>query len=144
LAREGWPDAGFRGRAKASAGTDAGVAGILQADQEGSDVASGCRRSGMVQTAGTRLPDENQSGTAEADVGREEDIGGVSTPLAVQASLFDRREENPPYARPLTFIAMLTAGLIAGDSLLVMSSLLEKEGLETVASGNGTFPVAST
>src|SRR5713101_4024643 len=49
----------FRGRAKASAGTDAGVAGILQADQEGSDVASGCRRSGMVQEAGTRLPDEN-------------------------------------------------------------------------------------
>ena len=47
------------GGAKASAGTDSGVAGILQADQEGSDVASGCRRSGMVPTAGTRLPDEN-------------------------------------------------------------------------------------
>jgi hypothetical protein len=51
--------AGFRGRGKASSGTDSGVAEILQADQEGSDVASGCRRSGMVQTAGTRLPDEN-------------------------------------------------------------------------------------
>ncbi len=47
-AREGCSDAGFRGRAKASGGTDAGVAGILQADQEGRDVASGCRRSGMV------------------------------------------------------------------------------------------------
>jgi hypothetical protein len=58
-ARESCPAAGFRGRAKASAGTYAGVAGILQADQEGSDVASGCRRSGMVPRAGTRLPDEN-------------------------------------------------------------------------------------
>src|SRR5258707_8965588 len=46
--------AGFRGRAEASDGTDAGVAGILLADQEGSGVASGCRGSGMVQTAGTR------------------------------------------------------------------------------------------
>ena len=49
---------GFRKRAEAP-GTYAGVAGILPADQEGSDVASGCRRSGMVPTAGTRLPDEN-------------------------------------------------------------------------------------
>jgi hypothetical protein len=38
-ARESWPAGGFRGRAKTSAGTYAGVAGILQADQEGSDVA---------------------------------------------------------------------------------------------------------
>ena len=58
-AREDCSAAGFRGRAKASVGADVGVAGILLADQEGSDVASGCRRSGMVQTAGTRLPDEN-------------------------------------------------------------------------------------
>jgi hypothetical protein len=50
---------GFRGRGEASGATDAGVAGILQADQEGSDVASGCRCSGMVPMAGTRLPDEN-------------------------------------------------------------------------------------
>src|SRR5258708_10193191 len=58
-ARESYSAAGFRGRAKASGGTNAGVAGILPADQEGRDVASGCRRSGMVPTAGTEGHDKN-------------------------------------------------------------------------------------
>jgi hypothetical protein len=33
---------------------------------------------GLVQTAGMKLADENQSGAAEVDVGTEEDLGGMS------------------------------------------------------------------
>src|SRR5260370_15680795 len=35
------------------------------------------------------------------------------TALPVQASLFERREENPPFKKPSTSIAMLMAGRIA-------------------------------
>jgi adenine-specific DNA-methyltransferase len=54
------------------------------------------------------------------------------TPLPVQASLFERREENPPLQEAIDFYRHAhgwSNRLIAGDSLLVMNSLLEKEGL---------------
>src|SRR5258708_23745961 len=58
-ARESYSAAGFRGRAKASGGTNAGVAGVLTADQESSDDAARIRRSGMVPKAGGRVTEEN-------------------------------------------------------------------------------------
>src|SRR5579862_5662565 len=54
------------------------------------------------------------------------------SPLPVQASLFERREENPPLREAIDFYRHAhgwSNRLIAGDSLLVMNSLLEKEGL---------------
>src|SRR3989441_4121781 len=53
-------------------------------------------------------------------------------PTAVQGSLFDSPEENPPLREAIDFYQHAHAWsnrLIAGDSLLVMNSLLEKEGL---------------
>jgi adenine-specific DNA-methyltransferase len=52
--------------------------------------------------------------------------------LPVQASLFERREENPPLQEAIDFYRHAhgwSNRLIAGDSLLVMNSLLEKEGM---------------
>src|ERR1700736_980791 len=52
--------------------------------------------------------------------------------LPVQPSLFERREENPPLREAIDFYKHAPGGsnrLIAGDSLLVMNSLLEKEGM---------------
>jgi adenine-specific DNA-methyltransferase len=52
--------------------------------------------------------------------------------LPVQPSLFERREENPPLRDALDFYRHAhgwSNRLIAGDSLLVMNSLLEKEGM---------------
>src|SRR6266849_8580389 len=66
------------GEGQGSAGIAAGVAEILSADQEADYFASGRRRSGLVPKTGAGLPDEDQSGAAEVDVGREEDLGGVS------------------------------------------------------------------
>src|ERR1700680_2105486 len=54
------------------------------------------------------------------------------THKTVQASLFERREENPPLREALDFYRHAhgwSNRLIAGDSLLVMNSLLEKEGM---------------
>jgi adenine-specific DNA-methyltransferase len=54
------------------------------------------------------------------------------THLPVQASLFERREENPPLQEAIDFYRHphgWSNRLIAGDSLLVMNSLLEKEGM---------------
>ena len=54
------------------------------------------------------------------------------TALPVQASLFERREENPPLQEAIDFYRHAhgwSNRLIAGDSLLVMNSLLEKEGM---------------
>jgi adenine-specific DNA-methyltransferase len=54
------------------------------------------------------------------------------TSLPVQASLFERREENPPLVEAIDFYRHphgWSNRLVAGDSLLVMNSLLEKEGL---------------
>src|SRR5208337_3006822 len=54
------------------------------------------------------------------------------TALPVQASLFERREENPPLVEAIDFYRHAhgwSNRLIAGDSLLVMNSLLEKEGM---------------
>ena len=51
----------------------------------------------------------------------------------VQASLFSTPEENPPLRQAIEFYRHRhnwTNRLIAGDSLLVMNSLMEKEGLE--------------
>jgi adenine-specific DNA-methyltransferase len=50
----------------------------------------------------------------------------------VQPSLFERREENPPLREAVDFYRHAhgwSNRLIAGDSLLVMNSLLEKEGM---------------
>src|ERR1039457_313916 len=52
--------------------------------------------------------------------------------LPVQASLFERREENPPLQEAIDFYRHphgWSNRMIAGDSLLVMNSLLEKEGM---------------
>jgi adenine-specific DNA-methyltransferase len=49
-----------------------------------------------------------------------------------QPSLFERREENPPLREAIDFYRHAhgwSNRLIAGDSLLVMNSLLEKEGM---------------
>ena len=49
-----------------------------------------------------------------------------------QPSLFDATEENPPLRQAIEFYRHKhnwTNRLVAGDSLLVMNSLLEKEGL---------------
>ena len=51
----------------------------------------------------------------------------------VQGSLFDLPEENPPVRSAIEFYRHRhnwTNRLVAGDSLLVMNSLLEKEGME--------------
>src|SRR5579863_10334112 len=56
---------------------------------------------------------------------------GVS-PAPFQPSLFETREENPPLREAVDFYRHphgWTNRLIAGDSLLVMNSLLEKEGM---------------
>jgi len=53
-------------------------------------------------------------------------------PAPFQPSLFETREENPPLREAVDFYRHShgwTNRLIAGDSLLVMNSLLEKEGL---------------
>src|ERR1022692_1002583 len=52
--------------------------------------------------------------------------------LPMQPSLFERREENPPLREAIDFYRHAhgwSNRLIAGDSLLVMNSLLEKEGM---------------
>ncbi|MBI3106628.1 MAG: hypothetical protein HYY95_13855 [Candidatus Rokubacteria bacterium] len=54
------------------------------------------------------------------------------TPAPVQGSLFELPEENPPLREAIDFYQHAHAWsnrLIAGDSLLVMNSLLEKEGM---------------
>ena len=54
------------------------------------------------------------------------------TGLPVQPSLFESREENPPLREAIDFYRHAhgwSNRLIAGDSLLVMNSLLEKEGM---------------
>src|SRR5213075_1181673 len=56
----------------------------------------------------------------------------VATPAPTQLSLFETRALNPPLRDALDFYKHphgWTNRLIAGDSLLVMNSLLEKEGL---------------
>ncbi len=53
-------------------------------------------------------------------------------PVPVQGSLFEAPEENPPLREAIDFYRHAHAWsnrLIAGDSLLVMNSLVEKEGL---------------
>src|SRR2546425_2541057 len=53
-------------------------------------------------------------------------------PLAIQGSLFESPAENPPLREAIDFYQHAHAWsnrLIAGDSLLVMNSLLEKEGM---------------
>jgi adenine-specific DNA-methyltransferase len=52
--------------------------------------------------------------------------------LPVQPSLFERKEENPPLREAIDFYRHAhgwSNRMIAGDSLLVMNSLLEKEGM---------------
>ncbi len=54
------------------------------------------------------------------------------TPAPIQGSLFESAEENPPLREAIDFYQHAHAWsnrLIAGDSLLVMNSLLEKEGM---------------
>ena len=57
---------------------------------------------------------------------------GNNGALPEQPSLFERREENPPLREAIDFYKHAhgwSNRLIAGDSLLVMNSLLEKEGM---------------
>jgi len=57
---------------------------------------------------------------------------GNGSALPEQPSLFERREENPPLREAIDFYRHAhgwSNRLIAGDSLLVMNSLLEKEGM---------------
>jgi adenine-specific DNA-methyltransferase len=52
--------------------------------------------------------------------------------LPMQPSLFERREENPPLREAIDFYRHAhgwSNRMIAGDSLIVMNSLLEKEGM---------------
>jgi len=52
--------------------------------------------------------------------------------LPVQPSLFERREENPPLREAIDFYRHAhgwSNRMIAGDSMIVMNSLLEKEGM---------------
>src|ERR1700691_5505080 len=52
--------------------------------------------------------------------------------VPVQGSLFERREENPPLQEAIDFYRHAhgwSNRMIAGDSLIVMNSLLEKEGM---------------
>ena len=54
------------------------------------------------------------------------------TPQAEQLSLFATKQENPPLREAIEFYKHKhnwTNRLLAGDSLLVMNSLIEKEGL---------------
>ena len=58
--------------------------------------------------------------------------GASSQGQGLQGSLFDAPEENPPIRQAIDFYRHRhnwTNRLVAGDSLLVMNSLLEKEGL---------------
>jgi len=58
----------------------------------------------------------------------------LDTALPVQPSLFESREENPPLREAIDFYRHAhgwSNRRIAGDSLLVMNSLLEKEGTAT-------------
>ena len=58
--------------------------------------------------------------------------GNVVRASSLQPSLFDSLEENPPLREALDFYKHAhnwSNRLIAGDSLLVMNSLLEKEGM---------------
>jgi len=57
---------------------------------------------------------------------------GSAAPRAIQLSLFDAPTQNPPLREAIEFYRHKhnwSNRLIAGDSLLVMNSLLEKEGL---------------
>jgi adenine-specific DNA-methyltransferase len=57
---------------------------------------------------------------------------GNNGALPEQPSLFARKEENPPFGQAIDFYKHphgWSNRLIAGDSLLVMNSLLEKEGM---------------
>jgi adenine-specific DNA-methyltransferase len=57
---------------------------------------------------------------------------GNNGALPEQPSLFERKEENPPLREAIDFYKHAhgwSNRLIAGDSLLVMNSLLEKEGM---------------
>ena len=73
------PAARLGRRGEAPAGTDAGLGGTLQADQEAGHTAPGRRCAGLVPKTGAGLPDQDQSGAAEVDDGREEEIGGVGS-----------------------------------------------------------------
>ena len=73
---------------------------------------------------------------------------------ALQASLFDMLDENPPLREAIEFYKHphgWSNRFIAGDSLLVMNSLLEKEGMRaryrwstsTRRTASGTAPISS-
>jgi adenine-specific DNA-methyltransferase len=70
------------------------------------------------------------NGNGHASSARSRGGKGISAPR--QLALFEQPEENPPLRDALDFYKHAhgwTNRLIAGDSLLVMNSLLEKEGM---------------
>jgi adenine-specific DNA-methyltransferase len=76
----------------------------------------------------------NGNGASRASVIPNEREGSAFSSYrpAFQPSLFETREENPPLREAVDFYRHAhgwTNRLIAGDSLLVMNSLLEKEGM---------------
>lgn len=76
-ATDDFPAAGFGGRGRSASA----VATIPQEEQKADPVVSGCRRSGMVQEGGAGLPDEDQSSAAEANEGRENELGRMRWPV---------------------------------------------------------------
>ena len=82
---------------------------------------SRCRRSPSTSTSGS-TPRPSSRPCAAATARRR----------PIQGSLFESAEENPPLREAIDFYQHAhgwTNRLIAGDSLLVMNSLLEKEGM---------------
>ena len=104
-AKEDFPAAGFGGRGQVSAGIAAGVAEILSADQEADYFASGRRRSGVVPKTGAGLPDEDQSGAAEVDDGREKE-------LALPAPGLERRQNGGKPAGLQVFDNAQSSGVV--------------------------------
>lgn len=81
---------------KTSAVPAGGVGGHVQTTEEAGDAAAGCRRSGMVPTGRTRLPDANQPGTPKSDDGGEGDGAGVTNPgCEHRCSLATMRPKHP-------------------------------------------------
>ena len=72
------------------------------------------------------------NGTHERPGLSRPDSSGDKPHRSLQLSLFESREQNPPLRDALDFYKHphgWTNRLVAGDSLLVMNSLLEKEGM---------------
>ena len=78
-----------------------------------------------------RCPSMSTSASTPAPSSRPP-VSATATALLCRGSLFELPEENPPVRSAIEFYQHRhnwTNRLVAGDSLLVMNSLLEKEGM---------------